>query len=84
MLGLGLGGWVLRDVARHWSQVQVGIWPRDCEVYQFPVGVAYLSGGTRPAVHACGQWACLWTRCIGEILDACLMPNHDPDFLDLL
>ena len=25
--------------------------------YQFPVGVAYLSGGTRPAVHARGQWA---------------------------
>ena len=34
-----------------------GFGPGDCEVYQFPVGVAYLSGGTRPAVHARGQWA---------------------------
>ena len=51
-------GWVgLRDVGRQWSEVQVGVWPRDCEVYQFPVGVAYLSGGMRPAVHARGQWA---------------------------
>ena len=57
MLGLGLGGWVLRDVGRQWSEVQVGVWPRDCEVYQFPLGVAYLSGGTRAAVHARGQWA---------------------------
>ena len=47
---------VLRDVASQWSEVRVGGWPRDCEVYQFPVGVAYLSGGTRPAVHARGQW----------------------------
>ena len=33
MLGLGLGGWVLRDVARQWSEVQVGVWSQDCEVY---------------------------------------------------
>ena len=25
MLGLGLGGWVLRDVGRQWSEVQVGV-----------------------------------------------------------
>ena len=25
MLGLGLGGWVLRDVGRPWSEVQVGV-----------------------------------------------------------
>ena len=47
----------LRDVASQWSEVQVAVWPRDCEMYQFLVGVAYLSGGTRPAVHARGQWA---------------------------
>ena len=47
----------LRDVGRQWSEVQVGVWPRDCEVYHFPVGVAYVSGGTRAAVHTRGQWA---------------------------
>ena len=35
----------------------MAVWPRDCEMYQFLVGVAYLSGGTRPAVHTRGQWA---------------------------
>ena len=47
----------LRDVASQLSEVQVRVWLRDCEVYQFPVGVAYLSGGTLPAVDARGQWA---------------------------
>ena len=27
MLGLGLGGWVLRDAASQWSEVRVGVWP---------------------------------------------------------
>ena len=55
--------------------------PRDCEVYQFPVGVAYLSGGTRPAVAHVGSGRSLWTRCIGEFLGACLMPqNYQANF----